>query len=520
MADYTHIETQLLQRLTSTHANAQAAWIGRLASESLRRLVVQDGGFASGVIDGLLVSVQAGTMNIQVGGGLALYYDSAASLPDSGHRWIEVQDSAPITVTVEAADALLPRWDVVEIAPGIADGPGQVLDFYNEGTGQFVAAPAAPLKVCTPTVAIRKGTPNANPKLPSGIDGVIPLAYVYVPAAAIVILSTDILYRRPILKPQVEEVGPGAYTASTTIGRTQRVAGGNIAAAAAGLAATVHRDFSGYFSRSGQRFVMPAGTGIRVSANNCDGGLPGANATLYFYALPPSAVFPTGYNAYLAESEFVLPTASRIASGGYASGQYHCFVVSSTKSPETSQRGQPATLSTFEINHPTMGVLSISTDKAVYIGCAYFNFAATQILAQVADGPRVSTTRKTGSTIAEASLPVINGVTSLANEASGDPDYALPAHVRRVHLTSVFNLDLQGCFYFRWSDIHSDVFPGVKARTGYRPNVMATVGQGVAEWITLDATQSFTIVLLDVDGPDGAQYLGVSEFEDAVIALR
>lgn len=395
-----------------------------------------------------------------------------------------------------------------------------MLDFYNEATGQFIAAPSAPLKVCTPTVTIRKGTPSATPKFPAGIDGVLPLAYVYVPAAAVTILSTDILYTRPILKPMPEEVGPGAYTAADGIGRTPRVHGGGVSVAAAGLAATVTNTMSGHFSRSGQRFILPAGTGIRFTANNYDGGLPGANNTTYFYALPPSAVLPAGYTAYLAEREFLIQTASRIASGGYASGQYHCFVVSSAKAPAISQRGQPATSSTFEISHPTMGVLSISTDKAVYIGCVYYNFAGTEMLAQICDGPRVSTSRKAGKTFAEVDLPIIATVTSLANEASGEPDYALPAHVRRVHLTAVFSLDLQGCFYFRWSDIHADVFPGTKHRTGYRPNVMATVGQGIAEWITLDSSQQFTVVLLDIDGPDGAQYLGVSEFEDSVLALR
>jgi len=520
VTDYTHLEAQLLQRLTSSHVNTQAAWLGRLSAESLRRLVVQDGAFASGVIDGLLVTVQAGTMNIQVGGGLALYYDSTVSLPDSAHRWIEVQDSAPITVTVEAADGALPRWDVVEIAPGIADGPGAVLDFYNEATGQFVAAPAAPLKVCTPTVVIRKGTPNAKPKFPDGIDGVIPLAYIYVPAAAIVVLAADVLYRRPILKPLVEDIGPGAYDASSTTGRSPLVHGGNLALAAAGTTATIHRQFSGHFSRSAQRFLMPAGTTVELSANNCDDGLPVADGTIYFYAVPPSAVLPTGYSAYMAESEFVIQTATRIASGGYAAGQSHCIVVASLTAPGITQRGVPNPAVTFDITHPTFGVKSISSNKGVYIGCGFYTFLFGTLLAQVADGPRLSTTRKTGLLALEASLPLINTVVSLANEVSGEPNYALPAHVRRVCLTTVFQLDATGSFYFRWKDVHADVFPGTKHRMGSRPAAMSATGQGVTEWITLDDSQTFTTVLLDVDQPNGSQYFGVSEFEDSVLALR
>lgn len=488
--------------------------------ELLRALLAADTANVSGVLDGMLVTTQAGTLNTTVGGGLALLHDSSQSAPASTHRWIEVLYTAPITVTHDAGDVGNPRWDVIEIAPGNVDGAGEVLDFYNPNSGAFVPLVAAPLKVCTPSVTIRKGTAAATPKFPDGIAGRIPLAYVYVPTGAASLLATDLLYCRPILKPMVQEVGPGAYSVDDGVGRSQLVFGGGLTVAAAGLSGTVTNAMSGHFTRSGQRFLLPSGTGVRVSANNCDGGLPLANTTLYFYAVPPSKVYPAGYSAFLAERELIIPTASRIASGGYASGQYHCFVVASSKPPATTNRGQPATGSTFEINHPTMGTLSINTNSAVYIGCGFYNFAGTELLAQVADGPRLSTTRKTGKLIAEADLPLINTVVSLANEFTGEPDYALPAHVRRVHLTSLFALDLQGAFYFRWKDIHADVVPGTKHRTGYRPAAMATGAQGVAEWITLNASQEFTVVLLDIDGPDGAQYFGVSEFEDAVLALR
>jgi hypothetical protein len=518
--DATHYDFQLRQRLTSTALNVQTAWASRLAPEVLRALVAADAATVSGVLDGLLVTTQAGTLNIQIGGGLALLYDATQAAPASKHRWIEVAPGSPITATHDAGDVGNPRWDVVEIAPGNVDGAGEVLDFYNPNTGAFVPAVSAPLKVCTPTVTIRKGTAAANPTFPAGLAGRIPLAYVYVPTGAASILSTDILYCRPKVRPMTEEVGPGAYSATDGIGRTQRVQGGGLTVAAAGTSGTITNTLSGYFSRSGQRFIVPAGTGVRLSANNCDGGLPVANATLYFYAVPPSAVYPTGYGVEMAEREFIIPTASRIATGGYASGQYHCFVVASTKQPDVTQRGNPLTTSTFEITHPTIGTISIDTDKAVYIGCAYYNFAALQILAQVTDGPRVSTTRKTGYVFLEGALPIVNFVTSLANESTGEPDYALPAHVRRVLLTSLFALDIQGSFYFRWKDIHSDVVPGTKHRTGYRPAAMAEGSQGVAEWITLDASQTFTVVMLDVNGPDGSQYLGVSEFEDSILALR
>ncbi|HMV75732.1 MAG TPA: hypothetical protein PKB00_14245, partial [Microthrixaceae bacterium] len=62
--DHNRYEFQLRQRLTSTGLNTQDALTARAIYEVMRRQVSADRGAVTGVVDGLLVTVQPGTLNI------------------------------------------------------------------------------------------------------------------------------------------------------------------------------------------------------------------------------------------------------------------------------------------------------------------------------------------------------------------------------------------------------------------------------------------------------------------------
>lgn len=513
MTDADRYEHQLRQRLTASSLVEQAAWGSRMPHEVLRRLLVSDQINKTGVIDGLRVTPQAATLNTQVGGGLALYYDSTLSAPESRHRWIEVYDDAPITVTHDPGDATRPRWDVVEIAPGTANGLGSILDFYNPATGVFVPALANPNKVCSPAVTIRQGTPSATPKFPAGIDGVIPLAYVYVPALATAILATDILYCRPLLRPMTREISGSPAPVAPTI------RGGGIRVPSDGNAGATTSEMTGLFKASSIQFFVPTQSDMLLSVNSHDGGsLPGASGLIYFYLVPPSAVYPAGYSAWIGEREFYIETATRIA-GGYDNGMNHAVYLSSAKAPRTTIRGQPATPASFSIVHPTFGSVSIDTESAVYICSAFFDLGLGTMVLQRCFGDKISGRRKTGIKI-DGDLPIAASVYSVAAHVTGQDAYAMPPHVVRARLEIQFDVDPNSYAELSLLD-QMGKQANTPALTWTYTNAGATFTNPLAVadfWVHLDALQ---ISVLAADyGSGGDAYIYVYEWEDPILAMR
>jgi hypothetical protein len=508
--DATHYDFQLRQRLTSSGLNTQEGWTARMSPELLRRLVSADSGNVSGVFDGLKVSVQPATMNVQISGGLALLYDATQVAPNSAHRWIEVLDGTPLTATLDVGGAS-PRWDVIEIAPGNVDGAGEVLDFYNSNTGAFVPAVAAPLKVCTPTVTVRKGTESAAPKFPAGVAGRIPLAYVYVAAGAIVLNVDRVCFCRPMLRPRGYDGAPNFQA---------KAHGGGWRRLLSGLTGNLAADMMGTFPNGAEFYLQSGSSGYDLSASgNFDGGgLPIANGTVYLYAAPPP--YPSGYDAILAPREIFI-VDDTVMGACYVNGAYGAIIVATLIAPERSQIGTPVTAGTCDIVDGLFGTVSIDHADMVYIGCSYFQLAGGFLYAQRAQGALGSSLGVAGIDI-DALLPIAaDTAVSLAANITGDSVYRLPAHVDRVHLIGYHNLDVQGDITIFFRDGFSTSTAHVKSWTQYRSNTMADLEYGCTLWVTMyTGLQLLTINYADGNGLTTQNKLRVSEWEDSVLALR
>jgi hypothetical protein len=507
--DATHYDFQLRQRLTSSALNAQEAWTSRLSPEALRALVAGDTGNVSGVLDGLLVTVQVGTLNVQIGGGLALLYDSTQSAPASTHRWIEVGYSAPITATHDAGDGANPRWDVVEIEPGNVDGSGEVLDFYNPNTGAFVPLVAAPLKVCTPVVTIRKGTPAANPKFPAGVAGRIPLAYVYVATAAVALNANRVVYCRPILEAKRYTGAPNKLT---------EVCGGGWQRSSLSLVGEIAQTMKGRFS-TGSQFHLPAGTVATLSAsgNYHGGGLPVASGTVYMYAAPPP--YPSGYDAVIAPREIFTPDAT-VMGACYPAGSYGAILIATDIPPTPDYVGAPTPAGTITITDNLFGAVSIATTQCIYVGAAYFSLGDVALRAQTYKGAVSSGAGVAGKDI-NALLPIAADTdVSMAANQGLDPAYRLPAHVRRIHLQGFHRLSVQGDFDILIKDALSDIAGNSYRHSQYRSNIAADIARGITAWVYLDDLQKLTINYADGNGLSASNVLRAMAWEDPVIAAR
>ena len=417
--DYTHYEIQPRQRLTTDALNEQEDWLGRLTLELARRMVGGDTASVSGVLDGLVVTISPGTMNSIVNGGVAMMYDAVVAAPANPHRWIEVADGAPIVKTHDNGGAAA-RWDVIEIAPGVIDGPGDILDVYDPNLGAPVPTLLAPRKVCTPVVTVRKGTENVLPKLPSGIASRIPLAYVYVAAGVVALDATKVIYCRPILRPRVGWRAP-----------LSRVRGGGFDLTANGASGTCPAGMNGYFSYSSAPFSIAPETVVALEAtgNWEGGGIPLANTLVHFYAAPPP--YPAGYDGNLAGRELQCSDPT-LMWGGYKSGMTGCIVVGSATGPAINANGAPTGGGNITITaHNLWGTMALPKTQMLYLGAAFWDAAVAGMIAQRLRGTWVAPSRKTGATF-QALLPI--AAPTIFNMWSGfsGAAFTLPATARKL----------------------------------------------------------------------------------------
>jgi hypothetical protein len=509
--DYDHYEIQTRQRLTSSALNEGNDFIGRMAIESLRRLMNADAASLSGVVDGMRVSVQVGTLNVQISGGLALMYDATQVSPSNKHRWIEIADSAPLTATLDGGDAS-PRWDVIEIAPGVADAGGEVIDIYDPALGAPVPTILSPHKLCTPIVTVTKGTAGANPKFPAGTAGRIPLAYVYVAAGAAVLNVDRVCYCRPRLRPrQYIDNDLSPY-------RKINVHGGGWWRLLAGLTGNLETAMTGDF-RNGTPFHLPEGAGYNLSSsgNFNGGGLPIANGTIYLYAAPPP--YPTGYDANLAPREIYIVDAT-VMGACYVAGSHNAVVVASLVAPTRDNVGSPATAGTCTITDNLFGTIGIDHADMVYIGSSYFLLGAGTMYAHRSRGAIQSSQVKAGNDI-NALLPIAaDTAISFASSISGDGTYSLPAHVSRIRVVGKHKLDVQGDLTIWFRDYNSMSTSQLKRWTVYRYLAMADIDFGCDMWLDCISSQQLFINYADGNGLTVTNQLRVEEYEDAVLALR
>lgn len=512
---HTRYQFLLRQRLTANGLNSMADYTARLTYAALEALLSADGQVASGVVDGLLCTVQVGTLNVSIGGGLAVLYDTLLGLPDARHHWIEVQHTTPLTKTLDPGDPS-PRWDLIEIAPNQVDGPPEILDFYDPQLGVAVPLAASPTKTCAPIVTVTKGTPAASPKFPAGNNGRIPLAYIYVPAGAVALSEFDIVYCRPIRKPRTS-----AFTPTTIdVGHHWQVKGGGLQVVAGGQTGRIVNEMTGFFPGSSTPFLLSTNQACTLSVNNYDGGgLPVSSIPVYAYAVPWP--FPAGSDPTLAPREFYCRNPALFASGGLAVGQQGCMIVWTSAPPVVTNQGPANAGGLAAFNHPNVGPFTVAYEDMVYVGSAFYDQALGIFVFQRSYGAIVGPTRKPGVAI-DALLPIAAPVALPINvNAPAEPTYQLPAHIRHFRMLSRYDVGLLGWIYVEYQDpfeTAGGAYPAPIYHEEVSPN--APIGNiSDDRWLHLTDNQELVVVLADAN-PFGPMRCYVYEYEDPIVAMR
>jgi len=318
------------ERITSSKINKQVRIHDRNLQEALKVLLGADSE-QSGVIGGFVVSVIPASMDVSVSKGIGLIIDPAMVDPDSTARWIESESG--VISTAAAADPGNPRWDVVEILPGVTSTGSFARDIYNPALDTAVSTNVSIEETPTPVVQVRPGTPAAAPAFPTGIPGAIPLAYIYVPAGVGALPLDGVVMCRPMIRPSVSTSQDGAGA-----GVTQVEGGGIISDGSLGLDIKAMR---GAFKGSSTGFYIDGVVPVDVAGNgNIDTSAAyTADASAYAYIAEPP--YPSGYDVSVAKREFV-PT------GATAYSQFTCVNTGSYGAVVIYSHAAPADVFAFD----------------------------------------------------------------------------------------------------------------------------------------------------------------------------
>lgn len=509
------------QRLTTNDENAAKAYQDKMALDLARALCGDDGN-RSGILTGCGVSVVGATMDVSVQPGLGLYYDSTSGAPDSVYRLIEVPSA--ITITLDAADPQ-PRWDLIEIQPNSVNGTAETVDFWDPVLGTFIASPASPLQVASPTVQFVKGTPSATPKFPTPTAGFIPLAYQFVPGGAVALLQDDVLHCRPILRPTGDFLDPQPYVLPYK--PPKHCTGGGLFAIGGTTTPVLVNQMEGYFELSHTKFMLPRPTQVGVEFGIFDGGgLPVADTQLFFYAVPVPIPLPPGDPNRLAPREFFTVNFNNVSfgAGGYKNGMQGCIYVYSQIGPTEDQQGAPigGGIASFT-GHPVFGNFTSDRSTWYYIGACMYDFGTVEVVKQTIYGDRVCPVRKTGKAI--SGFMPIGGATpfTITTEVAGDPSMSLPAHafdlVMRIgHTTGAAVAETKVAFYDDGGDA---ALLGSSRRTCglVEPGTLALTLSSAEFVVTPDNSGNITVDYADTSGiPDVV--LRVESYRDKILAMR
>lgn len=357
------------ERLLSTDLNDAQALQHRAMTEALA--ASQHGDQQQlGVLRGLTVSIPGGSLSVNVAAGLALRLATAGTPYDSPLQWIELATSTAVDLA-SFVDPANPRWVCIEITGAEAGIVQSLRDIFLPSNGTFAAVTVDKVRGSAPTLHVTAGTAAATPQFPAGTAGRIPLAYVYLPAAAGTLTAGDIVHCRPILK--------GGGHLDTFRGGVRDVQGGGVEVTAAGTT-VVLEECTGTFPLHHVPFGIAGGTTLAIPTAGWDGAAtPGASAPAYLYAVP--APFPAGFDSTLAPREF-RPEASAatrfpaLVSAGFSG----CIVIASTQAPNTATvSGAPSGGGNFSITAAPWGALAIAVPHslAVYLGAIAWRFASS-----------------------------------------------------------------------------------------------------------------------------------------------
>ena len=370
------LQANTRERILSTDWNNATALHHRALIEAGAALLQGDANLF-GVVKGLTVSTSGGSLSVIVATGLALRSGTAPTTYDSAAQWIEVRTATPVDLTA-LVDPANPRWAVIEIVEASAVETSEARDIFDPVTGTFSSSSVTKVTGSSPTISARAGTAAAAPLFPAGAAGVIPLAYVYLGAAAVAITATDIVMCRPMLRSENAETFAGAG------GRP--VWGGGVSVATAGTDIVLRSAGGRFLNHRMNWSIAPAdGTAaFTVTAPGYDGAAaPVADDVVYFYACP--APYPSGYDVSLAPREHRPGTSAITRYQGLVAADVHnAVIVASVVEPQVDTPLGNPTAGNFTVTcAPFAAAATIDRTTAVYLGAAFWDFSATDLFAQV-----------------------------------------------------------------------------------------------------------------------------------------
>jgi hypothetical protein len=516
---------QFKQRLTSNGLNLQTSYLARNTSELGRYLAGgtdQELALQTGVIRGFVPAVVPATLKISIGPGLGQFFSSGISEPDSKAQWMELRASKEVTTT--AGDAANPRWDVVEIQPAAVDAVAEIIDFFNPADNTFSPAVVVVQKLAEVAAQVRQGTPNANPKLPAGVAGWIPLCYVYVAANALALNVDRVMFCRPILTPR-RGTSPDNVTGNLSqFNENIGISGGGWIIDADGLAGTLDVTMNGTFPNWGRPFHLPAGTNVSLSAtgNYIGGGLPLANTTVYAYVAPPP--YPSGYDVTLAPREmFISDNTTPNVAATIPAGARGCILVIASGSPTIGplgQRGSPST--THDFVDLLWGNFSLVRSQMLYVGAAFYDIALPGLVTQRVHNRWVAPRRKTGDSF-HADLPIAAPATYNLWQGFAGAPMVLPNTARRLSLQVNVGLATGGDLNINMEDSWTGTgIGGFDGSPRFNISSFAATTEIVSHHFEAMADASGNIIIEEatVQDLDGTASLVVRAYEDAVLAQR
>jgi hypothetical protein len=310
------LSTDLNDATALLHAKGTDEMVAALSGDSYKTVTP-----IAGVLSGGIASANGADLNITITPMIAVKDGTPATSLDSQYLKIETTTNTTIDLG-PFVDPANPRWVAIEVAPADTDEVVSSRDIFQGALGTFTPANVSKIRRPEPTFTVNAGTAAPAPQLPAGTTGVIPLAYVYIPAATASIATTDVILCRPI------------FNAATTEGTIVFNKGGLDVAAAGGTVAQA-RPYAIKFNGKGKALGLPLAINVDAALagnpNWVSGETyPAGEAAIYAYlAYPP---FPAGYDADVASNREFLDLSTRIPSNTVA-GVANGILVWSTVAP-------------------------------------------------------------------------------------------------------------------------------------------------------------------------------------------
>lgn len=513
------LQANTRERILSTDWNNATALHHRALIEAGAALLQGDASIY-GVVRGLTVSTTGGILLVRVAAGLALRSGTAPTTYDSNTQWIELRSATDVDLTA-LVDGANPRWVVIEIAEASAVEISEARDIFDPVTGTFSTSSVTKVTGSSPTLTARAGTAAATPVFPSGTAGVIPLAYVYLGAGTVAIDTTDIVMCRPMLRSENAETFAGAG------GRP--VWGGGVSVAVAGTD-IVLRSAGGRFLNHRMNWSIAPGDGtaaFAVTAPGYDGAAaPVADDVVYFYACP--APYPSGYDASLAPREHRPGTTALTRYQGLAAADVHnAVIVASVVEPQVdTPLGNPTAGNFSIICAPfSSGAVTFDRTTAVYVGAAFWDVSATDLLVQDVRGtwvmPDVPTSKDIDSGGA-ATYSLWNNTGGVA----GVGDMLFPLTALRIFALVALRDAAQNSGTQVQVRITDSSFASAGGLLGYLFSISNDAAAATAVDLRIGqvfevarSTGNITVNAVTVDASDNVHIYGTA-YDDAILAAR